>query len=149
LLTSIGFQKSQQGFLDTIQFWARTGTRLRFNHQKQGLNACYISSLNFEVKQWRGGAPMHVEIDLELVEAAVPPKPKTPAKPAIGKRATPNVQQKKTNAIKQKLKTPTKKVALGIAGDYSVLVSDVSQVSITSDGQTQDYDYDDLMNTIG
>lgn len=149
LLISQGQIASQQQILDSLQYWARSGTRLTFNHQKQGLKACHISSLNFEVKRWKNGAPVWVEMDLELIEAALPLTPKAAAKPAIGKRATPNQQQKKTNTVKSKLKTPTKKVALGITGDYSVAVSSLSEVSITSDGVTQQYDYDDLIDTIG
>ncbi len=149
LLISKSLLKNQQAFVDTIQYWARSGTRLKFNHHRQGLNACYISNLNIEIKQTRGGNPVHVEIDFELIEAAVPPPPKVPAKPALGKRATPNQQQKKTKTIQKKLKTPTKKVALGIAGDFNVLVSSLSQVSIESDGVTKEYDYDDLIAQIG
>lgn len=141
LFISQGLKVDQTPYLATLRFWAKNQTKLQFVYNMVGLRVCYIKSANIDVKQYRNGKVVHFEADLELVEAT--PVVKTETK-VPDKKITKREQDKKANAIKAKLKTPAKKMALGVAGNFDVFVSDLSQVTIKDEDKSTVYDFDDL-----
>lgn len=139
LLVSPGLTVDQQPIINTLTFWAKKQTKLKFNFNTYSIPICYISNISVDIKQWFKNRPVHVEINLNLLEGyqdvAQVVKP-------MAKKITPREQDKAKTKVKDRLKTPAKRVALGLSENYSVLVSDLSLVQF-SDGETvKEYDYD-------
>lgn len=141
LLISHTLQEDQNPRIATLRYWSKNQTKLKFRYNLLALPICYIKNITVDVKQYRESKPVHVEIEIELIEGKAEFKEvtKIPAK-----KITPREQQKKAAAIKTKLRNPAKKVALGLVGDYGIEVSELAQVTITNDGEFQEYDFDEL-----
>lgn len=128
--------------INTLTTWAEKQTKLKFGFNTYSLPACYISSCNVVVRQWRNGRPVHAEIDLELLECQADVKPAdVKVKPAATKITT-REQVKYEGKVLDKLKTPAKKKALGITGDFLVEVSSTKGVIITDNNGTKELSYE-------
>ena len=145
LFISQGLVIDQYPYLNTLQYWAREQTNLKFYYNKIYLPSCYIKSLNVTIKQYRNGKPVHAEVDIDLLESSVVVKT-TKALPA--KKITPREKANAVKTIKGKLVTPTKRASLGILGSYDVSISELSEVTIVADGNTTNYDYDSLLKLL-
>lgn len=142
LLISPGLTIDQYPTINTLTYWAENQNKLSFNFNTYSIPVCYISNLTTTIKQWYKNRPVHVEMDITLIEASV--EAKATVKPAA-KKITPREQDKAKAKVKDRLKTPAKRLALGLSPNYEVLVSDLSLVQF-SDGETvKEYDYDTLM----
>lgn len=146
LLLSPGMTIDQYPTINTLTFWAKKQTKLKFVFNTIVLPVCYISSLDVEVKRWKANRPVYAELEIDLMEAMVPPKVE---KTTATKKITPREQDKAKAKVKEKLKTPAKLASLKLADDYEVEVTDLASVKITSDGTVTEYDYDSFMNSIG
>jgi hypothetical protein len=146
LLVSNGLNVDRYPIINTLTFWAKKQTKLKFNFNTYSIPICYISSIDVNVLQWNKNRPVHVEIDLDLLEGYPDIKP-TKTTPA--KKITPREQVKAKTKVKEKLKTPAKLASLKLADDYAVEVTELASVIITSNGETQEYDYDTFMESLG
>lgn len=142
LLVSNGLTFDYQPLIKTLTDWAKLQTKLRFNFNTYSIPICFIADISVDVKQWYKGRPAHVEIDIKLIEANPEPKPvfKTPDKKITGRE-----QNNAKSAVKDRLKTPAKRLALGLSPDYEVLVSDLSLVQFSDGNTVKEYDYDEFL----
>lgn len=142
LLISPGLTVDQYPIVNTLTTWAKKQTRLNFQFNTYSVPICFMATCNINIKQWYKNRPVHVEIDIDLIEGYpdVTEKPKTPAK-----KITPREQAKAKAKVTDRLKTPAKLKSLGLYDDYAVEVSDISMVKFTSDGVEQEYDYDEFL----
>ena len=138
LLVSYNLQTSQLDIIKSLKYWALQQTPLTYTSNTDGLQNCYIKSVSITVKQWLKGLPVHAEADIELMEASKVPAAKKPAATSTTKM-TPRMQQKAKAKVDKVLKSPTKKAAIGVKGNYVSSVSVNGVVTIASDGVETKY----------
>jgi hypothetical protein len=80
-------------------------------------------------------------MDVTLAETLDPPTLNKLGQNKTSKKNTPRQQQEKTELVKKKLKNPTRRKALKIAGVYTVDVDDTDIVTIKSGNTVSQYPY--------
>jgi hypothetical protein len=146
LLYSFAGNIDQQPLITTLQYWASQQTKLKLTSDIHNCKSCYIRSLDLQVKRWDGNKVLAAEMSIELLETFIGSTSKTSASAnKAAKKITPREQNKLKQNIKNKLKTPSKQRLIGLNdSNFTVEVADNKSVSITAEGQTKEYDYDDL-----
>lgn len=145
LLISNGLKQDQYPTLNTLSIWAKKQTRLKFTYNTFVLDSCYIQDMSVNIKQWDKGRPVHVELDMSLLETA---KLLTPEVGVKTKQITAREQLKYKTNIRVLLKPLAKRQLLGISDNYLVEVTDLSIVQIEDKGVTKEYEYDTLVKKL-
>ncbi len=147
LLISHGFKTDYSGVIDTLKTWAKQQTKLAFDYNTFSIKICYIDKLEVEVKLWKNGKPVHVEVTIDLLEGSpdvVSIDKEVVKKKAVSKGITPREQLKVKAKVQKKLDVPAKKAKLGIVGKTDIKVSSLSQVTIAYEGGEKTYAYEDF-----
>jgi hypothetical protein len=144
-----------------MRYWASTQAKLKFDCDTYHIPRCYITSLSIEPIIWdtknlngvtgKGSRILQANMSLTLAETLEPPKllkiGDKEGKP--NKKITPREQLGKKTLLQKKLKNPTRRKTLKLAGNYTVDVDDTDLVTIKSGNTVSQYTYDNFNKLIG